>query len=100
MDILTKSQRSYNMSQIKGLNTKPEVLNKKLLRDLQFPFKSNYKSLPGKPDIYIPTLKLEIQIYGCFWHGHKSCKYFVKAKSNVLFWTEKIAANLQRDKKH
>lgn len=88
------------MSQIKGLNTKPEVLIKKLLRDLKIPFKSNYKLLPGKPDIFIPALNLVIEIHGCFWHGHKKCKYFVIPRTNKDFWIEKITSNVRRDKKN
>ena len=36
-------------------------------------------------------------VNGCFWHGHKGCKYFVMPKTNVEFWTEKITKNIARD---
>jgi DNA mismatch endonuclease (patch repair protein) len=99
MDVLTKSQRSFNMSQIKGSNTKPEILLKKFLRDLKIPYKENYKYLVGTPDIYIPALNVVIQVHGCFWHGHKGCRYFVPPKSNESFWLDKINGNVKRDKK-
>lgn len=100
MDVLTKKQRSFNMSRIKSENTKPEVLIKKFLRDLKIPFKANCSQLPGKPDIFIPSLSLVIQINGCFWHGHKNCRYFVMPSSNVDFWRKKIESNINRDQKN
>jgi DNA mismatch endonuclease (patch repair protein) len=87
------------MSRIRGVNTKPEVLIKRFLRDLKIPFKSNYKLLPGTTDIYIPDLHLVIQVHCCFWHGHKHCQYFKLPKSNVNFWKLKIESNIKRDKK-
>lgn len=87
------------MSRIKASNTRPEILLKKFLKDLKIPFKENTDSLPGKPDIYIPALNLVIQIHGCFWHGHKDCRFFVIPKSNTQFWYDKINSNIKRDKK-
>jgi DNA mismatch endonuclease (patch repair protein) len=40
-----------------------------------------------------------IFVNGCFWHGHKECKYFVWPKTNSDFWEEKIKANILRDAK-
>lgn len=53
--------------------------------------------LPGKPDIVLPKYKTIVFVNGCFWHGHKGCKYFVMPKTNVEFWTEKITKNIARD---
>ena len=41
--------------------------------------------------------KTVVFIDGCFWHGHKDCKYFRLPKSNVDFWRHKIAMNIARD---
>jgi len=87
------------MSRIKGSNTKSEVLLQKLIRDLKIPFKKNYAKLPGKPDIFIPDLNLVIEVHGCFWHGHKHCRYFIMPKSNTKFWEDKINSNIGRDKR-
>jgi len=57
----------------------------------------NVKTLPGKPDIVLPKYKTIVFVNGCFWHGHKGCKYFVMPKTNVEFWTEKITKNIARD---
>lgn len=74
-DVHEPEVRSYNMSQIKGKNTKPEVLVRKFLHSKGFRFRLHVKDLPGKPDIVLPKYKTIIDIRGCFWHKHEECKY-------------------------
>ena len=50
-DVHSKEIRSYNMSMIKGKNTKPEMLVRKFLFANGYRYKHHDKSLPGKPDI-------------------------------------------------
>lgn len=97
MDVHDKKTRSYNMSQIKGKNTKPEELVRKYLFSQGFRYRKNDKRLPGSPDIVLPKYKTVIFINGCFWHGHRDCKYFVWPKSNEEFWRNKIYSNIERD---
>ncbi len=85
------------MSQIKGKNTKPEMLVRRYLHSNGFRYKLHDKSLPGKPDIVLPKYKTIIEVQGCYWHGHKNCKYFVLPKTNAEFWRDKISGNIQRD---
>lgn len=99
MDVHDKKTRSYNMSQIKGKNTKPEELVRKYLFSQGFRYRKNDKRLPGTPDIVLPKYKTAIFVNGCFWHGHEGCKYFVWPKSNEEFWKNKINTNIARDKK-
>ena len=96
-DTLSQTQRSYNMSRIRGKNTKPEILVRKGLHARGFRFRLHNKNLPGSPDIVLPKYGVAIMINGCFWHGHKECKYATKPKSNVEFWEAKIARNRHRD---
>lgn len=97
-DIKTKAERSYNMSRIKGKNTKPEEIVRKYLFSKGFRYRKNDKRLPGSPDIVLPKYKTVIFVNGCFWHGHTGCKYFVWPESNAEFWKNKIEANISRDK--
>ena len=96
-DILTKSQRHQCMSHIRGKNTKPEILVRKSLHARGFRFRLHNKKLPGSPDIVLPKYGVAIMVNGCFWHGHKGCRYATKPKSNVEFWETKIARNRHRD---
>lgn len=99
MDVHDKKTRSYNMSRIKGKNTKPEELVRKYLFSQGFRYRKNDKRLPGSPDIVLPKYKTVIFVNGCFWHGHEGCKHFVWPKSNEEFWKNKIETNIARDKK-
>ena len=89
-DVHDKVTRSYNMSQIKGKNTKPEILVRKFLFSKGFRYRINDKKLPGKPDIVLPKYKTVIFVNGCFWHGHENCKYFTLPKTRTEWWKEKI----------
>ena len=96
-DTLSQTQRSYNMSRIRGKNTKPEILIRKGLHARGFRFRLHNKKLPGSPDIVLPKYGLAIMVNGCFWHGHKGCRYATKPKTNIKFWETKIARNRHRD---
>lgn len=97
MDVHDKETRSYNMSCIKGKNTKPEEILRKYLFSQGFRYRKNDKRLPGTPDIVLPKYKTVIFVNGCFWHGHEGCRYFVVPKTNTEFWVNKIETNRQRD---
>lgn len=99
MDVHDKKTRSYNMSRIKGKDTKPEEIVRKHLFSQGFRYRKNDKRLPGTPDIVLPKYKTVIFVNGCFWHGHKDCRYFVVPKTNTDFWLNKINANIERDKR-
>ena len=60
MDVHDKKTRSYNMSQIKGKNTKPEELVSKYLFAHGFRYRKNDKRLPGSPDIVLPKYRTAI----------------------------------------
>ena len=97
-DVHDKKTRSYNMSRIKGKNTKPEMLVRKFLFANGFRYRLNVKTLPGKPDIVLPKYKTVIFVNGCFWHGHKGCKYFVVPKTRTDWWLNKIKETQKRDR--
>jgi DNA mismatch endonuclease (patch repair protein) len=98
-DVHDTKTRSYNMSQIKATNTKPELLVRKFLHAQGFRYSLHKKTLPGKPDIVLPKYKTVIFIHGCFWHGHNNCKYFVVPKTRTQWWLNKINANKANDEK-
>jgi DNA mismatch endonuclease (patch repair protein) len=93
-DVHTKEQRSYNMSRIKGKDTKPEMLVRRFLHANGYRYKLNDKTLPGKPDIVLPKYKTVIFVHGCFWHGHNNCKYASIPKTRTEWWLNKINGNI------
>lgn len=98
-DVHNKQTRSYNMSQIKSGNTKPELLVRKFLHASGYRYKLHDKALPGKPDIVLPRYKTIIFIHGCFWHGHANCKYYKIPQTRTAWWLQKINTNKANDAK-
>ncbi len=98
-DVHSPQTRSYNMSRIKSKNTKPEMLVRKFLFGNGFRYRLHSSKLPGKPDIILPKYKTVIFVHGCFWHGHKGCRYFVVPKTRTDWWLNKINGNIANDKK-
>lgn len=96
-DVHSLEIRSYNMSRIKGKNTKPEIIVRKYLFRAGLRFRLHVKNLHGKPDIVLPKYKTVIFVHGCFWHGHENCRYFVVPKTRTEWWVEKIQRNKQLD---
>jgi DNA mismatch endonuclease (patch repair protein) len=96
-DVLTKEQRTYNMSQIRGKDTGPEVKLRKLLYSSGIRGYRIHYNLLGKPDIAFIKKKIAVFIDGCFWHKCPVC--FQKPETRKEFWMNKIESNIERDKK-
>lgn len=96
IDVVSPEVRSRMMSGIKGKNTRPEVLIRKLLFSRGWRYRLHYKGLPGKPDLVFPRLKAAVFINGCFWHVHH-CHLFRMPSSRVEFWSAKLERNRLRD---
>ncbi|WP_425640245.1 very short patch repair endonuclease [Algoriphagus yeomjeoni] len=94
----TTKARSFNMSKIRGKNTKPEKLLKKALWHAGIRYKSPKIPLPGKPDISLKKYKLVIFVDGTFWHGYNWEHRKETIKSNREFWIAKIERNMERDR--
>ena len=94
---MTPEQRSRNMAAIKGKDTKLEMIVRKYLFSKGLRYRVNNRKLPGSPDIVLRKYKTVIYVAGCFWHGHKDCKYFRLPTSNVDFWRIRYAMNIARD---
>ena len=95
-DVLTTTQRSYNMSRIRSEKTGPEIR----LRDLLISkglsdFKMQPQEIPGRPDFYFLNQRTALFVDGCFWHGCKTC--FQTPQTNRKFWSSKISSNIVRD---
>ena len=88
------------MSQVKGKNTKPELLVRKYLFAKGLRYKLHDKKLPGKPDIVLPKYQTVVFIHGCFWHGHENCQRATVPKTRTEFWLNKIEGNKKRDKQN
>jgi DNA mismatch endonuclease (patch repair protein) len=100
MDVHSKAQRSFNMSRIRGKDTKPEMKVRRLAHAMGYRYRLHRKDLPGQPDLVFPKLKAVIFVHGCFFHIH-DCPYGrVVPKTNAEFWQKKRSSNVKRDLKN
>ena len=96
-DIVSSEQRSRNMAAIRSKDTGPEVFFRKLLFAEGFRYRTQEKSVPVHPDIFLRKYNAAVFVHGCYWHRHSGCKYAYLPKSRVEFWEKKFSDNLQRD---
>ena len=99
MDRMSKEQRSYLMSRIKGKDTKPETYFRKLLYHSGYRYRLHRKDLPGRPDIWLGRYGAAVFVHGCFWHCH-GCGKGNFPKSNLGYWGPKLEANKARDRRN
>ena len=99
MDTISRERRSWNMSRIRSENTSPEKRVRSALHRLGFRFRLHERTLPGKPDIVLPKLKVSILVHGCFWHRHSGCRFAYVPKSRLTFWQAKFEGNVTRDQR-
>lgn len=96
-DNLTKEQRSYCMSRVRGKDTSLEKRVRSALHARGFRFRKHVASLPGKPDVVFPTEMVAIFIDGDFWHGWRFPLWSGQLSE---FWRDKIATTRQRDRRN
>ena len=97
MDRFSPDKRHEVMSRIRGKDTKPEMIVRRFLFSQGFRFRLHYRKLPGHPDIVLPKYRAVVFVHGCFWHRHENCRHFRLPQSNVEYWENKIAGNVERD---
>lgn len=96
VDTLTLAERSRLMGRVRGKDTRPELVVRRLAHALGYRFRLHHPDLAGKPDLAFPRRKKVIFVHGCYWHRH-NCKKATTPKSNVQFWQKKFDENMARD---
>ena len=99
-DIVDSQKRSEMMSRIRGRDTKPELVVRRIAHRLGYRFRLHRKDLPGCPDIVFPRYRAVILVHGCFWHRHPDCTYAYTPKTRVRFWQDKFEGNVVRDRRN
>lgn len=98
VDNLDANTRSRVMSAIRSRENKStELVMVGILRREKLCGWRRHVKVLGTPDFAWPKIKLALFVDGCFWHG---CPYCHRpAKSNVVFWRNKLSYNMARDKR-
>lgn len=86
------------MRAVKGKDTKPELLVRKMVFGAGYRFRLHRRDLPGSPDLVFFGRRKVIFVHGCFWHGHDCKRGARHPKENADYWTTKLARNVARDK--
>lgn len=90
-DVLTKEQRRKNMRNIRGKDTKIEVILRKVLWNKEYRYRKNYKILPESLDIVLTKYKI------AFFVMESILREELEKSNNSEFWIDKIFRNRERD---
>lgn len=85
------------MSRQRTVDTRPEVALRLALHHRGVRYRLHRRDLPGRPDIVLARARLTIFVDGCFWHA--CAVHYVPPKSNAEWWSAKLAANVDRDRR-
>ena len=99
-DVFDREKRSEIMARIRGRDTKPEMIVRRIAHALGFRFRLHRRDLPGSPDLVFPKYRAVIMVHGCFWHRHPGCRYASSPKTRVRFWEAKFEGNVVRDRRN
>ncbi|WP_460449901.1 very short patch repair endonuclease [Alsobacter sp. SYSU BS001988] len=91
------AERSAIMRAVRGKDTTPELLVRRLLRGIAPGYRLHRRDVPGRPDVAYVGRKAAIFVHGCFWHGHDCARGARTPKVNRDYWEAKIARNRARD---
>jgi DNA mismatch endonuclease (patch repair protein) len=97
-DRLSASERSAQMRTIRKVNTRPELIVRKVAHSLGLRFRLHRRDLPGTPDLVLPKRKTVVMVHGCFWHQHAGCRLARRPKSRLDYWLPKLERNQERDR--
>lgn len=97
VDTVDRATRSKIMSRVLSKNTGPELTFRKALFARGLRYRLHGTGLPGSPDLVLPGLGAVVFIHGCQWHWH-GCRRCRMPKTNVEYWSRKIARNQERDR--
>jgi DNA mismatch endonuclease, patch repair protein len=96
MDRLNSKRRSALMARIRGKDTVPELMVRRLVHSLGFRYRLHKQDLPGSPDLVFKGRKKAIFVHGCFWHRHR-CPRGTLPSTRRHFWLPKLEGNRLRD---
>ncbi len=99
-DRFSTAERSRIMRAVRGKDTKPEWVVRRLVHRLGYRYRLHVTDLPGKPDLVFPARRKVVFVHGCFWHQHHCKRGNRTPASNVEYWRAKLQRNRQRDAAH
>ena len=86
------------MGRVRGKNTSPEKVVRRLAHAMGCRFRLHRRDLPGCPDLVFPSRRKVVLVHGCYWHRHTCRRGRSTPRTNSAFWLAKFAANVKRDR--
>lgn len=88
------------MADVATRDTGPELVLRRELHSRGLRYRVNSQPIPGlrtRADLVFAGPRVAVYVDGCFWH---SCPdHGVLPKANRAFWREKLATNVERDRR-
>jgi len=88
------------MARIRGKDTKPELIVRRLAHAAGYRYRLHRRDLPGCPDLVFPRYRKIIFVHGCFWHRHSCRKGRSTPRTRRRFWKKKFDENRERDRRN
>jgi len=85
------------MSRIRSRDTGPELRLRRALWAGGLRYRLHATTPVGRPDLVFPGPRVAVFVDGCFWHGCP--EHYVRPRSRTDFWTGKLRANIDRDRR-
>ena len=92
--------RRRTMQAVRGKDTGPELIVRRLARQIGYRYRLHRNDLPGKPDLAFIAKRKVVFVHGCFWHGHDCTRGERVPVHNRTYWVKKITRNKERDAAH
>lgn len=89
---------SSRMAAVRGKDTKPELIVRRLAHMAGYRYRLHCRDLPGRPDIVFPSRRRVIFVHGCFWHHHTGCRRATIPQTRADYWLAKFRRNRERDR--
>jgi DNA mismatch endonuclease (patch repair protein) len=93
---MAPKHRSHTMASVRGRDTAPEFVVRRIAHRLGLRFRLYRRDLPGCPDLVFPRLRSVIFVHGCFWHSHSCKKGRLRPVNNAALWKTKLEGNVMR----
>lgn len=85
------------MARVRGRDTGPEMVVRRLLYAAGYRYRVQARGLPGRPDLAFPRRRAAVFVHGCFWHSHDCPRGSRTPRANAEFWRAKFSRNRARD---
>ncbi|MBL8842705.1 MAG: DNA mismatch endonuclease Vsr [Planctomycetes bacterium] len=85
------------MARIRGRDTSPELILRKALASAGIRCRAQASTPICRADLAFVRKRIALFVDGCQWHGCPA--HYVRPRSNVEFWANKLSTNVARDRR-